>query len=578
MAGKSEKAQVVLEFDGKNVKVLDQANKKLKKVDSTAKKTGVSIKAGFIAATAAVVGLAVVLKKSLDAFGVQEQAVASLNQSLKNTGNFSKAASQDLQNYAAELQKVTVFGDEATIQGMSLIASFGIEGQALKDLTRATQDLAAAKGMDLKAASDLVAKSVGSSTNALMRYGVQIEGAVGSTERTASAVKNITALFGGQAKAQADTYAGAITQMKNAFGDVMEVLGEQFAPLVGSVARWATKNMSAIQEAIRKVGVQVRTVMWLFGNWAAVLGTFAQVWGTTWTFIKEKFSDFWNLFKQAGQTLVLFMTGQWKEALVSFKETLTDHLANAQDDWASYKDAVAANIDTIKAKWKEETQVVKAEAFNQTQTVRNATNTQTQHWSNAFRKQAGMKDLSAKQQMSADTAIGQAATNLSSLMQSKNKDAFKVGKAAAIGTAIIQTYQAAQAAFASLAAIPVVGPILGAAAAGAAIVAGLARVASIRSTQMPAAQYGGLVPGTSKGTPVVVGENYRPEAITPLSPGIRGELGLGGGGGTHLHLHIHDSLITNDKLPQRFLRQVDDGLEYLRRKQNSAFAYGVAGI
>ena len=47
--------------------------------------------------------------------------------------------------------------------------------------------MATAKGMNLSAAADLVAKSVGSSTNALSRYGIQIEG-VGSTERLDSAV------------------------------------------------------------------------------------------------------------------------------------------------------------------------------------------------------------------------------------------------------------------------------------------------------------------------------------------------------------------------------------------------------
>jgi hypothetical protein len=54
-----------------------------------------------------------------------------------------------------------------------------------------------------------------------------------------------------------------------------------------------------------------------------------------------------------------------------------------------------------------------------------------------------------------------------------------VGKAAAIAETTINTYASATAAFKSLAAIPVVGPALGAAAAGAAIAAGIANVREI---------------------------------------------------------------------------------------------------
>lgn len=75
------------------------------------------------------------------------------------------------------------------------------------------------------------------------------------------------------------------------------------------------------------------------------------------------------------------------------------------------------------------------------------------------------------------------AGNISSLMQSENKKQFEIGKKAAAAQAIIDTIASAQAAFKSLAGIPVVGPALGAAAAGAATIAGMARLSQINSTQ-----------------------------------------------------------------------------------------------
>lgn len=71
------------------------------------------------------------------------------------------------------------------------------------------------------------------------------------------------------------------------------------------------------------------------------------------------------------------------------------------------------------------------------------------------------------------------------------KKGFEAYKAFAIAQAIIDTYTGATAAYKSLAGIPFVGPVLGVAAAGAAIAAGLARVATIKSTQ-PGVAHAGL--------------------------------------------------------------------------------------
>ncbi len=89
---------------------------------------------------------------------------------------------------------------------------------------------------------------------------------------------------------------------------------------------------------------------------------------------------------------------------------------------------------------------------------------------------------------SASSFFGQ----LGAMMSSQHRTAFNIGKAAAISQTIIDTYRGAQGAFAALAGIPIVGPILGAAAAGAAIIAGMARVQAIRSQQFGAG--GGATP------------------------------------------------------------------------------------
>ena len=65
------------------------------------------------------------------------------------------------------------------------------------------------------------------------------------------------------------------------------------------------------------------------------------------------------------------------------------------------------------------------------------------------------------------------------------------GKALAISQALISTYQSAQSSYASLAPIPIVGPALGIAAAGAAVAGGLKQIQSIKSVKVPNSGGGG---------------------------------------------------------------------------------------
>jgi hypothetical protein len=85
--------------------------------------------------------------------------------------------------------------------------------------------------------------------------------------------------------------------------------------------------------------------------------------------------------------------------------------------------------------------------------------------------------------------------NLAELFAGKNKKqqkiAFDIQKAANIANATIDTYKAAQGAYASLSGVPIVGPVLGAAAAGVAVTAGLLNVKKIASTSFNGGTSGG---------------------------------------------------------------------------------------
>ena len=163
------------------------------------------------------------VKEYTDLAKIQIQAEQALSAALGYT-------SQALLEHASALQRVTTYGDEQIIQAQALIAAFIKEEDQIKKITPAILDMAAAKGMDLRSAADLVTKSVASSTNALTRYGIEITGAAGSSERLQSAVDGLTKHFGGMAEELAKTDVGRIEQIKNEIGDIKETFGMYILP------------------------------------------------------------------------------------------------------------------------------------------------------------------------------------------------------------------------------------------------------------------------------------------------------------------------------------------------------------
>jgi hypothetical protein len=102
---------------------------------------------------------------------------------------------------------------------------------------------------------------------------------------------------------------------------------------------------------------------------------------------------------------------------------------------------------------------------------------------NKFNKQNSKNEIKWSEMTSKEK--GKIATdglnNLASILGEETA----AGKAAAIASATISTFQSAQSSYASLAPIPIIGPALGFAAAGAAVVSGFAQIKAITKTKVP---------------------------------------------------------------------------------------------
>ena len=205
--------------------------KGFKKAEGQTKKLGGSMKSltksvgGVALAYFTTQGLIAGVSAVVKAYGRQEQAEKKLKTALGGT-------SQALLDQASALQKVTVFGDEATIEQMAFLGSLKFTQSQIKEMIPVAMDLASATGMSLESAVRNTAKTYSGLAGELGEMVPQLRELTAEQMKNGEAVKVMAELFGGQASENAKTMQGRLEQMTNAVGDTAENIGEVLAPVI----------------------------------------------------------------------------------------------------------------------------------------------------------------------------------------------------------------------------------------------------------------------------------------------------------------------------------------------------------
>lgn len=246
---------------------------------------GVALAAAFVWATKAAIK--------------QEDAVARLETTLKATGYAAGWTKKQILKLAADLQKVTRFGDETILAMQTMLLTFkNIKGDEFRRATEAALDMATAeaavsgRSVDLTAASIRLGKALNdpiTGLTALRRVGVQFtksqEDQIKVLDKSGQRAKaqriilrELESQFGGMART-VDTGGGKIEQMWHVISDVAEVAGQKIldklGPIADAVKAWVLAHEELIDqkideyydkigESLEKVG---KSIKWVSEHW-----------------------------------------------------------------------------------------------------------------------------------------------------------------------------------------------------------------------------------------------------------------------------------------------------------------------
>jgi hypothetical protein len=103
--------------------------------------------------------------------------------------------SEILENQASALSHQHTMKEEDIIQAQQRLANYVKEESAVKNLIPAIMNLAAAKGIDLARAADIVGRAIEGNEKTIGRYGITLTGAAGSMEKVQSAIDGLNSKF-----------------------------------------------------------------------------------------------------------------------------------------------------------------------------------------------------------------------------------------------------------------------------------------------------------------------------------------------------------------------------------------------
>lgn len=165
-----------------------------------------------------------------------DAAQTHLAQTLQNTVGNSKELVTQVEAYITKAQKASTFTDDDLRPAFETFLTTTHSVEDSQRLLSVAMDVAAGKGIDLKTASEAVAKANEGQFGAVNRL---IPGIIDMKDKTLTAdqaVNQLANTFNGQAKSATETASGKAQTLKRDMGELSEKIGGQLLPVVDRFA------------------------------------------------------------------------------------------------------------------------------------------------------------------------------------------------------------------------------------------------------------------------------------------------------------------------------------------------------
>lgn len=213
------------------------------------------ISTGAVAAAAGVAGVAVAVKKTVDAlndcekaYKVQRNAEIALQTAAKNNPYLNDESVYNLRNFASELQSMSNIGDEQSLQVMAQLAAMGRTEEQIQAIMKAAADMSAVTGNSVQNVAVQLNKTYSGLAGELGEANSAIRALSKEELEAGKAIEIIAQQYNGQATAMADN----TVQLANAWGDFKENIGRGWNKVTQPIKQFFLDILNDINESTAK--------------------------------------------------------------------------------------------------------------------------------------------------------------------------------------------------------------------------------------------------------------------------------------------------------------------------------------
>ena len=258
--GDSKSAQTA--FDKASAKAKDFAGKLDSNPVSKMTKSVGQLTAGFGAYAAAAKAVVGTINDLTEAYEKQAKAEIQLEVASKNNPYLSASSVDRLKDYASHLQSIGTVGDEDLMPVMAKLAAAGRTEAEIQDIMSAALDMSAGGMISLESAADGLSKTLDGQAGTLGKMIPSVKTLTTEQLKNGDAIRQAADAYAGMSEEVAKA-TGSTQQLKNAWGDFKENLGEGFSKIITPIKNMFTGLITAANTSvaeIKKTFNQIKTI------------------------------------------------------------------------------------------------------------------------------------------------------------------------------------------------------------------------------------------------------------------------------------------------------------------------------
>jgi len=234
----------------------------------------------FALAGAAAAGFALKLGvEAVQAAIEEEKSVARLKMALDNLAlGFAMPVVDD---FIDKTQRASGVADDQLRPALGQLAAATGNLYDAQNLLNLALDVSAGTGRDLTSVTAALSKAANGQTTSLRRLAPSIDGAVLKTGDLTAITGELTRLFGGQAEARANTFAGTIDRLTIAADELMEAFGKGFLDAfqegLGGSTEDLMKTLQDLEPQMEQIGGTIGKLAGTIGRMSGAIELFGNL-------------------------------------------------------------------------------------------------------------------------------------------------------------------------------------------------------------------------------------------------------------------------------------------------------------